>query len=81
MAHAVPASCVDRPPRQARHESHDTGAEEFTVKLRTGSWTQKPQKYHAKSLQAIRQKYGAVADKAGLDAVLEKSGCLSAMQG
>jgi len=57
------------------------GAEEFTVKLASGSWTQKPQKYHARSLAKLRARYAAVADKSGLDPVLERVGCLRWLQG
>jgi hypothetical protein len=53
-----------------------TGQEEFTVELATGTWTQKPQKYHAKSLQALRERYAAVSEKRVLDPILEKTGCL-----
>jgi glutathione S-transferase len=56
-------------------------SEEFTVELASGTWTQKPQKYHAKSLVAIREKYAAVADKSGLDPVLDAAGCLSTLRG
>lgn len=57
------------------------GQEEFTVTLDGRAWTQKPQKYHAKSLKALRDKYAAVADKSALDAILEKAECLPAMRG
>ena len=57
------------------------GDEEFSVELASGTWTQKPQKYHAKSLSVIREKYSAVTDKSALDAVLDAAGCLSTMQG
>jgi hypothetical protein len=40
-------------------------------------WTQKPQKYHARSLSMPRAKYTDVADKAALDPVLEAAGCLA----
>jgi hypothetical protein len=43
------------------------------------TWTQKPQKYHAKSLAALREKYNAVRDKAAIDAVLGSTGCLAAV--
>ncbi len=56
------------------------GQEEFTVELDGHEWTQKPQKYHAKSLRALREKYAAVADKAALDAVLERAGCLTGLR-
>lgn len=48
---------------------------EFTVELSSGNWTQKPQKYHARSLAALRTKYTAAKHPA-LDAVLEQTGCL-----
>ncbi len=48
--------------------------EEFEVTLRGKPWRQKPQKYHAKSLDALRVKYAAVADRAALDAILDKAG-------
>jgi glutathione S-transferase len=49
-------------------------AEEFSVELASGKWTQKPQKYHARSLQALRAKY-AQAKSADLDAVLGRTAC------
>jgi len=55
--------------------------EEFSVALNGHTWTQKPQKYHAKSLRALRDKYAAVADKGKLDGVLEGAGCLAGMRG
>ncbi len=57
------------------------GDEEFSVELAGKTFTQKPQKYHAKSLAAIREKYAAVEDHAALDPVLERAGCLAALQG
>jgi glutathione S-transferase len=50
------------------------GAEEFTVELASGKWRQKPQKYHARSLAALRAKYAA-AKSAELDALMAKTGC------
>jgi glutathione S-transferase len=52
------------------------GAEEMSARMPIGTWTQKPQKYHARSLAAIRQKYAAVKDKARLDPILERTACL-----
>jgi len=57
------------------------GDEEFSVELAGRTWTQKPQKYHAKSLKALRAKYAGVADRSALDALLERAGCLSALSG
>ena len=59
----------------------EAGEEEYSVEVRTGTWTQKPQKYHARSLAKIREKYAAVADKSALDPILEEAGCLSALEG
>jgi glutathione S-transferase len=55
--------------------------EEFTVQLAGQAWTQKPQKYHAKSLQALRAKYAAITDRRALDAVLDQVGCRAALAG
>ena len=49
--------------------------DEFSVSLKGQRWTQKPQKYHARSLAALRERYAAVADDAALDAVLAATGC------
>ena len=54
-------------------------AESFTVTLDGHTWTQKPQKYHARSLTALRAKYVAAASKQ-LDTVLDSSGCLDALR-
>ena len=58
-----------------------SGEDEFTVELPSGTWTQTPQKYHAKSLQTIRERYAQVADKSELDGVLREANCLDALQG
>ena len=55
--------------------------EEFNVTLGDNVWTQKPQKYHARSLGMLRAKYAATADKARLDPVLEQAGCLAGLRG
>ena len=55
--------------------------EEFSVMLGDKIWTQKPQKYHARSLGMLRAGYAAVADKAALDPVLEAAGCLAGLRG
>ncbi len=46
------------------------GDEEFEVELDGKRWTQKPQKYHAKSLAALRERYSRVGDRGALDAIL-----------
>jgi glutathione S-transferase len=56
------------------------GREEFSVVLDGKEWSQKPQKYHAKSLQVLRVRYARVSDKSALDAVLERAGCLAGLR-
>ncbi len=55
--------------------------EEFSVTLAGKVWTQKPQKYHARSLSMLRAKYADAADKAALDPVLDAAGCLEGLRG
>ena len=52
------------------------GKAEFTVSLASGSWTQKPQRYHAKSLAELRRKYAAASGEPRLRRILERAGCL-----
>ena len=52
------------------------GQKEFAVELDGTPFTQETQKYHAKSLAALRARYAAVEDKSTLDPILEESGCL-----
>ena len=66
---------------RANAEAIAGGHEEFSVELDGHTWTQKPQKYHAKSLQALREKYAAVADKGVLNPILECVGCLAGLRG
>jgi glutathione S-transferase len=56
------------------------GEDSFTVELASGSWTQKPQKYHARSLAKLRARYAALDDRSAVDPVLEATGCLSWLQ-
>lgn len=60
----------------ANAQAMAAGDDEFTVSLAGEPWTQKPQRYHAKSLAALRERYAAVAGDASLRAVLVESGCL-----
>jgi glutathione S-transferase len=57
------------------------GSDEFSVDLGGRTWTQKPQKYHARSLKALREKYAALEDTSAIDEVLAKTGCLEALRG
>lgn len=52
------------------------GEKTFTVDLGGTPFTQETQKYHAKSLAALKARYAAVANKKGLDPILEEAGCL-----
>jgi glutathione S-transferase len=56
------------------------GKEEFSVTLGDEVWTQKPQKYHARSLGMLRARYAGIADKTALDPVLEAAGCLAGLR-
>ena len=51
------------------------GDDEFDVTLKGNRWMQKPQKYHARSLAALRAKYAEVAADPALDQVLSETGC------
>ncbi len=53
------------------------GRDSFTVELDGRTFAQQPQKYHARSLSALRAKYTAVSDKGALDPILESTGCLA----
>jgi glutathione S-transferase len=52
------------------------GQEEFSIDLGGQTWDQKPQKYHARSLKALRERYASVSDRSALDGILERTGCL-----
>ncbi len=52
-------------------------AEEFEVDLAGDRWAQKPQRYHARSLRVLRERYARLDDNADLDQVLESAGCLT----
>ena len=59
----------------ANAEALAEGAEAFTVDLPGGTYVQPPQKYHAKSLAVLREKYAAAKDAPGLAAILDEGGC------
>jgi glutathione S-transferase len=58
----------------------ERGDETFSVMLDGKTWTQKPQKYHARSLAALREKYAKLPDKRAVDAALDAVGCLAALR-
>ena len=53
------------------------GDEEFTVQLKGHAWTQKPQKYHARSLGVLRSKYQRVSGDERVNTLLGDTGCLA----
>jgi hypothetical protein len=53
------------------------GEAEFEVELGGRPFRQQTQKYHARSLAALKQRHQAVRDRGALDAVLERTGCLA----
>ena len=52
------------------------GASEFTLEIEGRPFTQGTQKYHAKSLAALRARYAAVSDRSELDPILKQANCL-----
>jgi glutathione S-transferase len=63
----------------ANAEAVHSGAETFSVELEGRPFTQGTQKYHARSLSALRGKYQAITDRRELDSILRASGCLDAI--
>ena len=61
---------------QANTAALAKGEETFTVALEGVAFNQQPQKYHARSLAALKQKYYLLTNRVHLDAVLERAGCL-----
>jgi hypothetical protein len=54
--------------------------DEFSVRLGDEVWSQKPQKYHVRSLGMLRARYAGIADKTTLDPILEAAGCLAGLR-
>lgn len=57
------------------------GTGELACRLAGRPFTQQPQKYHAKSLAVLRQRYAAIPKRGALDAILERAGCLTPLCG
>jgi hypothetical protein len=55
----------------------ESGAERFEVEIEGGVFSQQPQKYHARSLKALKERYAACPDKGRLDPILNETGCLT----
>lgn len=64
----------------ANEQALAEGKEEFSVRLGNNVWTQKPQRYHARSLAMLRAKYAGMTDKKDLDMILAAAGCLAGMR-
>lgn len=60
---------------QANAEAIESGRSEFSVRLLSGTWQQKPQKYHARSLAALKARYADWPASELLNQVLEETGC------
>ncbi|MDB5483478.1 MAG: Enoyl-CoA hydratase [Caulobacteraceae bacterium] len=58
----------------------EAGADNFTVDLPGGPYSQPPQKYHARSLAALKGKYAQAMGAPGLRAILSAAGCLDYLQ-
>jgi len=65
---------------EANAKALAAGEDELSVDLPGGTFRQQPQKYHAKTLRALRERYAAVADESRLDPILEETGCLPWLQ-
>ena len=52
------------------------GQEQFSVELSGQNWTQKPQKYHARSLAVLRARYQEVHEDESLGQMLNDCGCM-----
>lgn len=65
----------------ANEKAVAAGEKEFSLELDGRPYSQETQKYHAKSLAALRAKYRAVADRSRLDAILRENGCWAGLQG
>ncbi len=53
----------------------NNGTEDYVVQLPSGAWQQKPQKYHARSLAVLREKYAAAAGSGQLVELMQQTGC------
>jgi len=61
---------------QANAEALQRGDDNFTVELAGDAYMQPPQKYHAKSLAALKQRYVAASGNVELATILEQTGCV-----
>ena len=61
---------------EANSHAVEQGLEQFEVELQLGSWSQKPQRYHAKSLKQLKAKYNKLRSNDELTNFLEETGCI-----
>lgn len=60
----------------ANSEAIASGAETFELELDGQLWAQKPQKYHARSLKVLRDRYRTVSNEPSIRQLLDETGCL-----
>ncbi len=65
---------------QANAAAIESGESEFSVRLLSGVWEQKPQKYHARSLLALKARYADWPADETLEQVLTQTGCSAFLQ-
>lgn len=63
----------------ANEQALRAGLPELALSIRGRPFRQTPQKYHAKSLAMLRERYRPVANDDALRALLERTGCLAAL--
>lgn len=56
------------------------GEAKFTIELQGKPFTQEAQKYHARSLQVLRERYAGAKQHAALAEVLQAAGCLTYLE-
>ena len=67
---------VFRPWSTANAKALAAGEKEFALDLAGRPFRQETQKYHARSLDVLRRRYAAVAERSALDRVLDDTDCL-----
>ncbi|MCP5266619.1 MAG: glutathione S-transferase family protein [Burkholderiaceae bacterium] len=60
---------------QANERAVADGAERFTVEIDGHPWTQRPQRYHARSLASLRQRLATFRDRDQIHEMLAAAGC------
>lgn len=64
----------------ANAKALENNEDTFTVELKGFAFTQKPQKYHKKSLTTLKQRYQTYTQHNELQQILEASGCLAHLE-